>query len=44
MIAIPGTSSRTPLEENVAACAVALSRDDVDQLDRLGGAAAAAAD
>jgi aryl-alcohol dehydrogenase-like predicted oxidoreductase len=41
-IAIPGTSSGAHLEENVAACAVALSRDDMDQLDRLGRAAAAA--
>ncbi|HEX3907550.1 MAG TPA: aldo/keto reductase [Mycobacteriales bacterium] len=42
VVPIPGTKRRTYLEENVAACDITLSEDDLGRLDRLAPAGVAA--
>jgi aryl-alcohol dehydrogenase-like predicted oxidoreductase len=44
VVPIPGTKRRTYLEENVAACDISLSEDDLARLDRLAPAGVAAGD
>ena len=44
VVPIPGTKRRSYLEENVAACDISLSEDDLGRLDRLAPAGVAAGD
>ena len=44
LLVIPGASSVAQLEENLAAAAVMLSPDDLEELDRIGGTEEAAAE
>jgi aryl-alcohol dehydrogenase-like predicted oxidoreductase len=42
VVPIPGTTTREHLEENVAAAAIALSREDLARIDRVAPKGAAA--